>query len=205
MPTSTFYNLPEDKKIKLLRSAKKEFTRVSYNEVSINQIVKDAGISRGSFYQYFVDKSDLLVFILQDFLISLHQTVMVSLEKSDGDIFTMFADLYDCLSIECLKDEQYQFFRNLFTSMRANNEELKRVPCDTCLPQYDPHLFNKYFKRETLVYPNDEDVMRLQSLLFNVTKASVIKLILSPEDKEQIRNDLNRTLLMIKTGCEKPQ
>lgn len=205
MPISTFYNLPEDKKDKLLRSAIKEFTRVSYNEVSINQIVKDAGISRGSFYQYFKDKSDLLVFILQDFLVSLHECALTSLENSNGDIFTMFADLYDCLSVECLQDDHYQFFRNLFTSMRANNEELKQVPCDMNVPDFDPIFFKEHFNRDTLVYTEDEDILLLQSLLFNLTKSSVIKLILQPKDRERIRNDLNRTLMMIKTGCEKPR
>lgn len=204
MPTSTFYNLPEDKKIKLLSSAMKEFTRVSYNEVSINQIVKDAGISRGSFYQYFKDKGDLLVFILQDFLISLHTCAINSLNNSHGDIFHMFADLYDCLSAECLKDDHYQFFRNLFTSMRANNDELKKVPTETCAPNFDSDMYMEYFNRESLVYKQDEDVLLLQSLLFNLTKSAVIKLILQPENKDKIRSDLNRTLMMIKTGCVKP-
>lgn len=204
MPTTTFYNLPEDKKAKLLSSAIKEFTRVSYNEVSINQIVKDAGISRGSFYQYFKDKGDLLIYILQDFLVSLHTCAMNSLNNSNGDIFTMFSDLYDCLSAECLKDDHYRFFRNLFTSMRANNDELKRTPSDACIPDFDPDMFIHSFNRESLVYKEDDDLLLLQSLLFNLTKSSVIKLILQPENKDKIRSDLNRTLLMIKTGCVKP-
>lgn len=204
MPTSTFYNLPEDKKAKLLSSAVKEFTRVSYNEVSINQIVKDAGISRGSFYQYFKDKGDLLVFILQDFLVSLHTCAINSLNNSNGDIFIMFADLYDCLANECLKDDHYRFFRNLFTSMRANNDELKKTPDDSCIPDFDPDMFIHFFNRDSLVYKEDDDLLLLQSLLFNLTKSSVIKLILQPENKDKIRSDLNRTLLMIKTGCVKP-
>lgn len=204
MPTTTFYNLPEDKKAKLLSSAIKEFTRVSYNEVSINQIVKDAGISRGSFYQYFKDKGDLLIYILQDFLVSLHTCAMNSLNNSNGDIFTMFADVYDCLSAECLKDNHYQFFRNLFTSMRANNDELKRTPSDACIPNFDSDMFIQSFNCNSLVYKEDDDLLLLQSLLFNLTKSSVIKLILQPENKDKIRGDLNRTFLMIKTGCVKP-
>ena len=204
MPTSTFYNLPEDKKNKLLNSAVKEFSRVSYNEVSINQIVKDAGISRESFYQYFKDKSDLLAFILQDFLVSLHACAMNSLNNNHGDIFVMFADLYDCLSAECLKDDRYQFFHNLFVSMTANNDELKKVPNEAYVPDFDPNMFIDTFNRDSLVYNQDDEILLLQSLLFNLTKASAIKLILQPENKDKIRSELNKMFLMIQTGCVKP-
>ena len=40
--------------------------RVPYEKVSINQIIHNADISRGSFYTYFVDKKDLLEYILSD-------------------------------------------------------------------------------------------------------------------------------------------
>lgn len=79
------------------------------------------------------------------------------------------------------------------------------MPCDMNVPDFDPIFFKEHFNRDTLVYTEDEDVLLLQSLLFNLTKSSVIKLILQPKDRERIRNDLNRTLMMIKTGCEKPR
>ena len=59
MPTKTFYNLPEEKRIRIFEAAVDEFSEVRFSEASINRIVKAAGISRGSFYQYFEDKDDL--------------------------------------------------------------------------------------------------------------------------------------------------
>lgn len=55
MPSSTFLNLPAQKQEKLLEAATREFSQRPYNEASINQIIKDAGIPRGSFYMYFTD------------------------------------------------------------------------------------------------------------------------------------------------------
>ena len=49
MPSQTFYNLPPAKREKLLRAARAEFARVPYDQVSINRIVRAAGIPRGSF------------------------------------------------------------------------------------------------------------------------------------------------------------
>lgn len=60
MPKETFIKLPEEKKAKIIKAAKKEFARVSFEQTSIKNIVEDADIARGSFYQYFESKEDLL-------------------------------------------------------------------------------------------------------------------------------------------------
>lgn len=60
MPKETFVKLPEEKKDKIIKAAKKEFARVPFEQTSIKNIVEDADIARGSFYQYFVSKEDLL-------------------------------------------------------------------------------------------------------------------------------------------------
>ena len=60
MPKETFLKLPEEKKDKIIKAAKKEFARVPFEQTSIKNIVEDADIPRGSFYQYFESKEDLL-------------------------------------------------------------------------------------------------------------------------------------------------
>ncbi|PKM87485.1 MAG: TetR/AcrR family transcriptional regulator, partial [Firmicutes bacterium HGW-Firmicutes-10] len=56
MPTSTFYNLEESKRKQIFDACVDEFSLHTFSEASINQIIKAANISRGSFYQYFADK-----------------------------------------------------------------------------------------------------------------------------------------------------
>ena len=60
MPTERFMRLPKEKIEAIRAAAAKEFMRVAPEEVSINRIVHDADISRGSFNTYFEDKRDLL-------------------------------------------------------------------------------------------------------------------------------------------------
>jgi AcrR family transcriptional regulator len=67
MPTKTFFNLTEGKRKKLLKAIHSEFSRVPFGEVSINQIIKAAGIPSGSFYRYFADKQDMLQYLLADY------------------------------------------------------------------------------------------------------------------------------------------
>ena len=44
MPSATFYNLPEEKRERLLRAAREEFSRVPYESASVNRIIQSAGI-----------------------------------------------------------------------------------------------------------------------------------------------------------------
>jgi AcrR family transcriptional regulator len=64
MPTQTFWNLPAAKRQKLIDSAVEEFASHDYAAASINRIVAGAGIAKGSLYQYFADKRDLFLFVL---------------------------------------------------------------------------------------------------------------------------------------------
>jgi AcrR family transcriptional regulator len=65
MPKQTFFNLPENKRQTLLDLAIEEFSSHSYKTASISRLVAQAGIAKGSFYQYFEDKQDLYNYLLE--------------------------------------------------------------------------------------------------------------------------------------------
>lgn len=64
MPTQTFWNLPTEKRETLINIAVEEFANNEYDNASISRIVAQAGIAKGSIYQYFADKKDLFLFLL---------------------------------------------------------------------------------------------------------------------------------------------
>jgi AcrR family transcriptional regulator len=57
MPKDTFNNLPEEKQQRIINVGIKEFAENPYDVASISKIVRQAGIAKGSFYQYFEDKN----------------------------------------------------------------------------------------------------------------------------------------------------
>lgn len=65
MPKDTFFNLSEEKRNKIIEVALSEFELNDYEHASINQIVLNSEISKGSFYQYFHDKKDLFKYIIK--------------------------------------------------------------------------------------------------------------------------------------------
>ena len=95
MPSSTFLNLPAEKQEKLLEAATREFSHRPFNEASINQIIKEAGIPRGSFYMYFQDKEDLFRYLLKGYVDQLFMLLEEFLLRAQEDIFQALLDLYD--------------------------------------------------------------------------------------------------------------
>ena len=95
MPTERFYRLPEAKKRMIREAAIKEFARVPFDKASINQIIQNADISRGSFYTYFEDKQDVVRYIFEDNAAQLKEYCENELNRNGGDFFAMLDWLFE--------------------------------------------------------------------------------------------------------------
>ena len=66
MPTSTLFRLPPEKRERLMEACWGELTRARFEEVSVNRVISAAEISRGSFYQYFTDREDMIRYLMEN-------------------------------------------------------------------------------------------------------------------------------------------
>ena len=64
MPRARFFHLAPGARSRLLRIATRHFARRGLEGASLNEILAEAGISKGAYYYYFDDKDDLLATIL---------------------------------------------------------------------------------------------------------------------------------------------
>jgi TetR/AcrR family transcriptional regulator len=62
---STFRHLPPDKQERVLTAALAEFADQGYQAASLNRLVAQAGIAKGSLYQYFPNKEGIFHYIFQ--------------------------------------------------------------------------------------------------------------------------------------------
>ena len=65
MPKSTFTNLPAAKRQAIIDIAIEEFAAHPYATASVSHIVARAGIAKGSIYQYFENKQDFYLYLLE--------------------------------------------------------------------------------------------------------------------------------------------
>ena len=144
MPTDTFFRLPEEKRARILEGAWSEFTAVPYAEASINRIVQTSRIPRGSFYQYFEDKNDLFLTLIDEirdqFLDLFHDT----LERSGGDLFSMPLVLLDAMVAPsgCITPAFSRAFALLSLNVNMDVQQLffERAAGELC-PQKLRYLF----------------------------------------------------------------
>lgn len=61
-----FVNLNADKKKAIFEAACQEFSQYSYSSMRISRFIKEANISRASFYLYFKDKRELFCYMLDE-------------------------------------------------------------------------------------------------------------------------------------------
>ena len=124
MPTETFKNLSDEKKQSILSAAKNEFSKVSFSESSINKIIKEAGISRGSFYMYFIDKEDLYETVIENQLKKNFKFLRDELIKSDGDIFKTYINIYEILLKKVSKNKTNNFNKHILLNMNFKSDNL---------------------------------------------------------------------------------
>ncbi len=89
MPYERFFKLKEDKQKRITSVAFAEFMEKGYEQASINRIIKEAGISRGSFYTYFADKEDLFSYVTAEDLRLIKNFLEESYLAAGKDMFVL--------------------------------------------------------------------------------------------------------------------
>lgn len=117
MAKQTFLNLSEEKRIKIFNSLKKEFSRVALKDALVSNIVKDAEIPRGSFYQYFEDIDDAYYYVINEYSKEIKKYLLEDLVKCKGDIVLAYNHLYRYI-LDMIEDENNKdYFEKIFLNM----------------------------------------------------------------------------------------
>ena len=202
MPTTTFYNLPVEKREKLITAIKGEFTKVPFEKVSINKIIKEAGIPRGSFYQYFADKNDMLQFILCDYRKQTLDLVKNSLLNNDGDIFIMFLEYLDFTLDFAMSEETNNFCRNLFADIRINFNFYIRLTENS--PDNDLiEEIIEFIHFDKLDIKDPADSRNILEILLSISREAVAEVFLFLSDCETIRQKYRQKIALLKRTLEK--
>ncbi len=134
MPKQTFFNLPKEKRERIVMASIDEFAQYYYHKASISRIVKNAGIAKGSFYQYFEDKKDLFKFIVEK--IGQRKMEYLGPEMSNidkSDFFQVVRSMYISGIKFALENPRLQDIGNNF--LKDNDMNLKEEILGETLPK----------------------------------------------------------------------
>lgn len=205
MPKDTFLNLSEDKKNKIINAAKKEFARVPIEEASIKNIVEEAEIARGSFYQYFESKEDLLKYMLKSKEEKLDKYLKQRLEETTGDIFKVYIDMFDYITKNLMNSEDKAFFIMIFKNIRISEEKSvtlgyieKNKPKG---PFQKEDIINKIDKSKLKV-KNDDELKTVIKMLYLVTRKALVSTF-KGEELNKVRDEYIKMIEYLKHGILK--
>lgn len=199
MPTDTFHNLPEDKRNRLISAIKAELSRVPFSEVSINKIIHAAGISRGSFYQYFADKTDMLEYILLDYQKLMCVRIIDSLHASGGDVFRLCMDMLNHTIEFGTGEETVGFCKNLFTDLKINSVVYEQLFSKQKKDKF-PEEIRENLNLEMLDLRNENDLENMMEILFSISKDAIVEVFTTIPDCERIKQKYADKIMLLKRG-----
>ena len=194
MPKETFYRLPDEKRETILADAEGEFLENSFEAASINRIIKEAAIPRGSFYQYFEDKKDIFLYIVSTHKNEAFGFVESFIKDSDGDVFSFMRKAIDfMISAEC--SEKVEGMKRIFSQPwvfdMIVSDTMKGKQEEANTPK---GIMFKYIDKNQLNVENDDELIALINIFASISLGLFFKIFIMGKnmeiDKEKIRKNI---------------
>ena len=198
MPKVTFYNLKEEKKQKIENAIEKELKRNFFEKVSISSIIVDADIPRGSFYQYFEDKDDALMYVIQKYINSSKKQIEQILIQNNGDIFKTTIDLYTKFIDRDCDESEIKLFQNIVNKLRNENISIFK----NIHPKQEYQIYSN-IDTKVLNIENEEDLDAIIRILSCVLRDKLIRVMRKKVSKEEGKKELVNEIEILKNGMTK--
>ena len=204
MASERFLKLPEDKKNKIISAAMHEYCNEPLEAVSINRIIKEAGISRGSFYTYFEDKQDLLCFLGEAMRRKHDEVLKDCVLKSNGDFFAAI-DLFLEACIRYLQETKHlNFQKNV--AIHANINPLHELQHSNAEREKHMELAGWIYEHvdvSRLRISNAREMLALMMCCYMNLMIAVVEICQKPENTGPVMEGYRLRMRFVKEGALK--
>lgn len=145
-------------KERILEATLEEFEKNGYRKAKIMDITKKAGVGYGTFYQYFKNKSELLMFILEKIGSQLTSYPLLPREKKVSTVEKMYYGDLDILNV-------FAKYRPVFLVLP------EAAAIDEAIRSAEEYINNKMFER---VAKDIHRFMRRGYCLPHVTESTIV-------------------------------
>ncbi|GAB6109396.1 TetR/AcrR family transcriptional regulator [Fusibacter bizertensis] len=155
-----------ERKDELINAALDEFTQTDYEKASLNNIIKNAQISKGTFYYHFENKEALYLYLLEnstnikwEFINKESGNNQEKFGKMDlfdkfiyqAELGYKFAKMYPQyyqLSLRLSKEKSHPIYAKALAYLGGNSEAIIRQMIDVA---YENHELDHYFEKEFII------------------------------------------------------
>lgn len=149
---SKFLNLDVEKQNRILNAAMKEFAQNGFDKASTNNIVKEAGISKGLLFHYFKDKKNLFLFLYDHCIDVSMKEIYEKVNLDERDFFIRLNQITS-IKFELLEKypEMFRFIEKAYMEtsntvkkdLDERNEELVKVNFTKVFEDIDTSKFRE--------------------------------------------------------------
>ncbi len=200
MPKQTFYNLKEEKREKIEQALLKEFSNNTFEGASISNIIAEAQIPRGSFYQYFENKEDAVEYIINKYLKKEKEKIYTSLLRNNGDIFKTSIDIYDYIIEKINTTSNLKLFKNILQELRKNNTNAFEENTEFLSGK---KTIEKIIDKRDLNIQEKEDLCYFLKILSLVMRSATLEVISNKITQEEGKQKLLKEIEILKRGMKK--
>ena len=205
MPKEMFQKISKEKQETFINAAIDEFTTKSFENTSVNSIVKKAKISRGSFYNYFEDIEELFNYIFEKvknerFIYANH-----ILKDCNKDYFVFIKKLF-AYDFDAFKSKgRYSLFRNFIHYIVVSKKGSIR---DIIINPLNSEIMNKEESFQTIFdfekYGMDlEESMDLMEMTMIVVVNTFLKSESEELSKEEVLKIFDKRIKIIEFGTRR--
>jgi AcrR family transcriptional regulator len=205
MPTSTFLNLQKEKQDNIIEASLKEFKRVLLKDASINKIIKDANIPRGSFYNYFEDINDLYIYSINKYKKRFINIFEDAIKEKKGDIIETTKTIYDNIIYNCTLDENKQLIKNIFLNLNYNISIKNRLECEQLNDKYQILELLEQIDKTKLNIKTEEELLYIVDIIIGIVMHGLIEIFLDNKNPKEIKEKITKQLEIIKRGIYKEE
>lgn len=144
-------NIPEEKEKAIYESALNEFALKGYEMGSTNTIVKNAGISKGSLFKYFGNKSTLYIYVVDKAIKTLDTEIFNHADNLSHDMFERIIELTKVKSAVSMKYPRESTI--MVESMKLEDKNIKKYITDK---------INYYYKEMQHVFVDGIDYSKFK-------------------------------------------
>ncbi len=197
MPSKTFEHLPEEKKQRIYNALYEELLRVPFPELSINQVIKNAGIPRGSFYQYFENKEDAFDFFVNISFKKTREGIYEKFSAIPGDIFDKSGAIFKEITATMEEKFNAQIIRHImpytdFKKLDLFSINASKMKSENLLLEFGT------FGIANLDIKSEEDLIDILGIIEALSQSAVTSVLLGVETAEEATEKFIRKLKIVK-------
>ena len=140
-------------------------------------------------------------YILNRHLKKINEEIKNNVISAKGDIFKIFISMYDCFDNNLIKNENMEFYRNIFENLKTSDDSklLKKIIEERPKKIKD---FYEYIDTSNLRVNSKKEFEVVEKILFSITTKAIV-MRFKYTSKEEARNDYLKQIEYLKYGIMK--